>query len=117
MPTPIPDPRAADPIFRPEGAHKKRSIKYSKRDGNHRLEYWVVDESRRIRTCAPRTWHAVDLPDMTHPAIYFRAAEMRLASVRGQFKHRVEDSATLRTLPDDGRPGAVRLCEHHDILF
>ena len=95
------------------GVMKQRSIQYSKRDGNPRIEYWIVDAEGFISTCPPRAWHKIDLPDETEPSVLEKAASMRLAHVRNQFKHRVEDNQLMR----DKGMSIFEVCEHHGITY
>ena len=97
--------------------HKQRSIQYSKREGNERVEYWVVNDDGIISTCAPRSWHALKLEDKTSPTTMEKVAMMRYKSQRKQFRDQVDDNAWLRTvsIPDDKRYQA--LCERAEIVY
>ncbi len=96
--------------------HKRRAIVYGRRDSTPRIEYQVISPSGVIRTCAPRAWHALPLPDATTPERLEAVAELRYRAKRTQLRDVVDDNAWLRANePADGRR-YVALCAHVGIV-
>ena len=102
-------------------AHKSRLIEYTKR-GDKRMLYAIISDDGTIKTCSPKRWHCIDLPDHTPHDRLGQCAELRLRATRWQqFNRQVEDNALLREWGHGGvvdmRPaGLISLCEHHGIL-
>ena len=93
--------------------YKKRAITYYKREGNPRIEYWVVDDSDRITTCSPTKWHRVALPDQTTLETLAKCADIRYRATQKQFNKQVDDNAWLRNNPPPaGVNRMVHLCQH-----
>lgn len=95
--------------------YKQRAIQRS-RSGDERVEYWVVDESERIRTCAPQKWHKIKLEDRSSEAATEQVAKLRYKKLR-QFNQQVDDNAWLRTqrINDNARYRA--LCDRAGIIY
>jgi hypothetical protein len=101
----------------PPCSYKKRTIQHAKTDGKERVEYWIVTVDGKIKTCATRTWHEVNLPDITSPEMKERCAELRYSATRVQVNQIIEDNAWLRAQNFTNSHRYQRLCEHISIFF
>lgn len=98
--------------------YKTRAI-VPKNDGSDRIEYYVVDAERGVRSCSPIVWSKLSLEDRTPDRIAERAAKVRYTADRAKraFGRQVEDNQWLRA----NRPPEDRLyralCEHLGIRY
>lgn len=77
--------------------YKQRTI-VCRKDGTDRVEYWVVDDSGTVKTCAPIAWLKLNLEDRTTDRTAERVAELRYKSDRSKrpFGRRVDDNLWAR---------------------
>lgn len=92
---------------------KKRAITYSKREGNPRVDYWILDADDRITACSPTKWHHYALPDQTTPETLAECADIRYRATQKQLNKIIDDNAWLRNNPPPaGVDRMVHLCQH-----
>lgn len=97
---------------------KTRAI-ICKRDGDNRIEYWVLEPDGSVTTCAPNVWLKLNLTDATTPREMERCAEIRAREFlkKRPFGVRVDLNRWER---ETNPPPAMRyqaICNHLKLSF